>query len=92
VTAADRAELARTFRRAADHMERFSRSGLAMGCCQAIDMVAPVTHNSVAHDEFRRWFRPAYASAYWWPLNREGILPRLVALDLAALILEEEVR
>lgn len=77
-------------RRAAEDLEanpRHYNSGRERGCCAAIDDTA-----TDGYSQAPRLFYELFDNGrvYYWPLTPKYRLARLIALDLAALVAEDE--
>lgn len=82
------------FRKAA----RLIESGKYIGCCMALSTVCPSGDSYVSHIDFLSDVMAGHEEThlgYWWPIDwwhdrcEEADTPRLIALELAALIAEE---
>jgi len=85
------------FRKAA----RLIESGEYIGCCMALSKVCSIGNSYSEHIEFLDTLMKNHEVTklnYWWPLNwvdedpdeSISVTPRLIALELAALIAEED--
>jgi len=85
------------FRKAA----RLIESGEYIGCCMALSMVCPSNLSYSEHIAFLDTLMKSHEVTklnYWWPLNwvdedpeeSACVTPRLIALELAALVAEED--
>jgi hypothetical protein len=62
----------------------------AAGCCTAIGLAGGWKLGGIAKARLNNLFNPKSQGGYWWGDFEEGYTARIIALELAALIAEEE--